>query len=98
MRHIVIMFALFIAISLTGCATTKDLEAVRSQVMQANATADAALQVANEAKVIAQDAKTIAQDARATAQDANAIAQDSNAIAKTTESKIDRMFKKAMYK
>lgn len=91
MRHTVKILALFIAIGLTGCATTKDLEAVRSLAQQANETADAALKAADEAKVTAQDAKTIAQDANVTAQDAKATSI-------TTENKIDRMFKKAMYK
>ncbi len=84
MKSTVTMLALFIAIGLTGCASTSDLDAVKAQVQQANATADAALNTANEAKAIAQDAKTIAEDAKAQSA--------------TTESKIDRMFKKAMYK
>ena len=84
MRHTVKLLALFIAIGLTGCATTKDLDSVRLEVQQANATAEAALKAANEANATAMDAKAIAQDAKATSE--------------TTESKIDRMFKKAMYK
>lgn len=91
MRHTVTILALFIALGVTGCATTKDLEAVRLQAQQANQTADAALQTAEDAKAIAQEAKMIAQNANATAQDADA-------TSKTTENKIDRMFKKAMYK
>ena len=77
MRHIVKLLALFIVIGLAGCASTKDLDAVRAQALQANATADAALKTAEEAKTTALEAKTTAE---------------------TTESKIDRMFKKAMYK
>jgi len=77
MRNVVKLLVLFSAIGLAGCATTKDLEAVRAQAQQANATADAALKTAEEAKAIAQDAKMTSE---------------------TTESKIDRMFKKAMYK
>ena len=84
MRHTVKLLALFIAIGLTGCATTKDLDAVRLEVQQANTTAEAALKAANEAN--------------ATAQAANATAQAAKATSRTTESKIDRMFKKAMYK
>jgi len=84
MRNIVTMIALFIAIGLTGCATTGDLDAVRSQAEQANMTANAALQAANEAK--------------ATAAEANAAAQDAKATSANTEEKVDRMFKKAMYK
>ena len=84
MKHTVKLLALFIAIGLAGCATTKDLEAVRAQAQQANTTADASLKAAEEAKAIAQDAKATAQDAKATSE--------------TTENKIDRMFKKAMHK
>ena len=60
MRHAVKLLVLFIVIGLAGCATTKDLEAVRAQAQQANATADAALNEAKEAKAIAQEAKTTA--------------------------------------
>jgi uncharacterized protein YceK len=77
MRHIVKLFALFVVIGLAGCATTKDLDAVKAQAQQANTTANTALKTSEEAKAIALDAK---------------------ATAETTESKIDRMFKKAMYK
>jgi len=84
MRHTVKLLALFIAIGLTGCATNGDLDALRVEVQQANATADAALKTSEEAKAIAQQANATAEDAKVT-----------SAI---TESKIDRMFKKAMYK
>jgi len=84
MRHTVKLLALFIAIGLTGCATNGDLDALRVEVQQANATADAALKTSEEAKAIAQQANATAEDAKVT-----------SAI---TESKMDRMFKKAMYK
>ena len=84
MRHTVKLLALFIAIGLTGCATNGDLDTLRVQVQQANVTADAALKASEEAKAIAQQANATAEDAKVT-----------SAI---TESKIDRMFKKAMYK
>lgn len=91
MRHTVKLLALFFAIGLTGCATSGDLDALRAEVQQANQTADAALAAANEANATA-------QQANATAQQANATAQDAKATSAITESKIDRMFKKAMYK
>jgi uncharacterized protein HemX len=91
MKQIAKLLVLFFVLGLAGCATTKDLDVLRAEVEQANATADAALTTAYEANVIAQEARGIAQDARATAQKANATAE-------TTENKIDRMFKKAMYK
>ena len=68
MRHTVKLLALFIAIGLTSCATNKDLDAVRLEVQQANATAEAALKAANEANATAMDAKAIAQDAKTTSE------------------------------
>jgi methyl-accepting chemotaxis protein len=91
MKNTAKLLALLIVLGLAGCATTKDLESVRTLAEQANATADMALKTANEANATAQEAKAIAQEANATAQNANATAA-------TTEDKIDRMFKKAMYK
>ena len=91
MKHIAKLLALLIVFGLAGCAGTKDVESVRTEVERANATAEAALKVANEANLTAQQARDIAQEANATAQKANATSQ-------TTEEKIDRMFKKAMYK
>ena len=92
MKHAVKLLALFFIIGgLAGCASNSDLDAVKALAQQANSTAEAALKSANEANATAQDAKLIAQDANATAQDAKATSAD-------TESKIDRMFKKAMYK
>jgi hypothetical protein len=91
MKHTVKLLALLIVFGLAGCAGTRDLESVRTEVEQANATADAAMKVANEANLAAQEAKALAQEANATAQKANATSE-------ITEDKIDRMFKKAMYK
>jgi murein lipoprotein len=73
---------------LTGCATNGDIEALRSEIAQnkkdtATATA-AATRDAADAKAIAQNAVTTANAAKATSDD--------------TASKLDRMFKKAMYK
>ena len=55
MRHIVKLLALFAVIGLAGCATTQDLDVVRTQAQQANATADKALKTSEEAKAIALD-------------------------------------------
>lgn len=84
MKHAARLLALFSIIGLAGCASNGDLDAVKALAQQANATAEAALQTANQANGTAQDAKMIAQDAQATSV--------------ATETKIDRMFKKAMYK
>ena len=72
------------SVGLGGCATTSDLDALRAEVQKANATANQAAADAASAKRDAADAKTAAEAARDTSQDTN--------------EKIDRMFKKSMYK
>ena len=69
---------------LAGCATTSDLEALRAEVDKANATASQAAADSASAKRDAAAAKVAAEEARDTAQQTNA--------------KLDRMFKKSMYK
>jgi murein lipoprotein len=71
-------------IGLTGCASTGDLEALQTKVNAAAADAAAA--------------KAEAAAASAKANDAVRIADEANRRSMETESKIDRMFKKAMYK
>ena len=73
-------------IGLSGCASTgnADMAALKSQVDAASADAAAA-------KADAAAAKATAADALRTANEAKAMAQD-------TETRIDRMFKKAMHK
>ncbi len=69
---------------LAGCATTSDLDALRAQVEQANSTANKAAADAAAARRDAEAAKTAAEQARDSAQETN--------------EKLDRMFKKSMYK
>jgi murein lipoprotein len=76
---------------LTGCASTSDLDALRSQVNAAAADASAAKADASAARADASDAKSMAQQAMDTANAAMSKSEE-------TETKIDRMFKKAMYK
>ena len=78
--------ALISGMMLGGCATVskEDLAAVQATAEQA--AADAA-----EAKAMAADAQAEAADAKSRAAAAEAKSAD-------TESKIDRMFKKSMYK
>ncbi|MCD6389379.1 MAG: hypothetical protein J7L69_08200 [Desulfobulbaceae bacterium] len=101
MRHIgklIILLALLTAIGLAGCATNKNLEAVQAQAQQANETAEAALKAADEAKAEAAKATATAQEAKAEAARATATAQEAKATSDVTANKLDRMFKKAMYK
>ena len=81
-----VVIAMSIA-ALAGCASTSgdaDLASMRAALEQA--TADAA------------EAKRMAAAAKLTAEQARAEAADANSRSVSTESKIDRMFKKAMYK
>ncbi len=71
-------------IGLTGCATTGQLEELQTKVNAVAADAAAA--------------KAEATAASAKANDAIRIADEANKRSIETESKIDRMFKKAMHK
>lgn len=67
-----------------GCASTSDMDALRSQVEQANSAAQSA----------AADAAAARRDAAA----AKAAADEANANSQATSEKLDRMFKKSMQK
>ena len=86
MRTLVAAAAALIVVGLSGCASTgtADMAAMQAQIDSASADAAAA-------QADASTAKATAADALRTANEAKAIAED-------TETKIDRMFKKAMYK
>jgi murein lipoprotein len=84
LRRLALISMVSLSAGLAGCATTSDLDALRGQVDAASAEASAARAEAAEAKAMAAEAITTANEARATSQE--------------TETKIDRMFKKAMYK
>jgi len=90
-RMLAIVAATSIVVGLGGCATTSELnnlraevDAVKADASSAKAEAAAASQTANAAKAMASDAVNTANEAKATSEE--------------TETKIDRMFKKAMYK
>ena len=76
---------------LAGCASTSEVESLRSEIRQANDTAANAASTADAARSEA------AAASRAAAQ-ANATAEEAKAMAEATDAKIDRMFKKSMYK
>ena len=69
---------------LSGCASTATMDEMRAEIRQANETAQAARDEAAAASRAAAEAKAAAEDAKA--------------MAMETDTKIDRMFKKAMYK
>lgn len=90
-QPIVVVFSVA---ALAGCASTSgdaDLASMRAAVDQA--AADAA-----EAKRMAAEAEREAAAAKLTAEQARVDAADAKSRSASTESKIDRMFKKAMYK
>lgn len=71
-------------ILLGGCANTSEIASLCTQVEQAQSTADAA----------AASAAAASRDAAA----AKALAESAKAKSEETDAKIDRMFKKTMYK
>ena len=75
---------LFALVGLGACATTSDVDALRAEIQQANDTAGNAAAKADAAGKDAAAAVQTANEAKASADEAN--------------SKIDRMFKKSMYK
>ena len=89
---------LAISSGLIGCSNTAELDSLRSQIMQTKSDVSAALDDADEAKALATQANKAASEAMNTANSAKAAADAANATSLATESKIDRMFKKAMYK
>ncbi|MDH3375825.1 MAG: Lpp/OprI family alanine-zipper lipoprotein [Gammaproteobacteria bacterium] len=79
------------AVTASGCATTKQLNEVRSLAEQAGLDAASAQQSANDASNQAAQANQTAARAEQKADEALRIAQES-------DEKIERMFKKAMQK
>ena len=79
------------ALALAGCASTSEMEKLRADVQRAQATAD---QAASDAA----SAMAKAEKAESTANAALSAADQAEATSKDTEARIDRMFKKAMYK
>ena len=82
---------LVVSTGMIGCSNTTAMQSLQSQI-------DAAAANALAAKSEATEAKTMAQNAMDTASSAKAAADAANATSMETESKIDRMYKKAMYK
>lgn len=91
MKYVFTVAALSASVALSGCATTGALEEVKSQLNAVRADADAAKAEAASARATANEAKDIANRALSTANEANARSME-------TETKIDRMFKRAMHK
>lgn len=86
--------AFSVALLATGCATTSD-SALQEEIGASQATAQIAVEAANVANEQARKALAMAEKALAEAEKANACCE-----ANKTEfaDKLDRMFKKSMYK
>ena len=78
-------------VGLTACASSGSVNELRAEVDAANKEASAARTEASAARAEAAEARALAESATVTANEAKAISVD-------TETKIDRMFKKAMHK
>ena len=85
------LFLLMVSATLSGCASTSDIDALRKEIHEANMTARSASEAASRAREEALAASQLAGEAKATAEAARAQAE-------ATDAKIDRMFKKTMYK
>jgi murein lipoprotein len=84
LRKVAAVSLIVVPVFLAGCATTSDLAKVQATADQANATAQRAAQSADEAKTMASQAMQKAEEAQA-------------CCSQNTE-RLNRMFKKSMYK
>lgn len=94
MKKIITPLVLVLALAtLGGCASVskEELDAVRTTASKAAADAAAAKAAADGAAATAAKAQSTADAAKSSADEANACCRD-------TQTKIDRMFKKSMYK
>jgi len=88
---LLISSSLAAVLMLGGCATTKEVEQLRSDVQRASESAAGAQRTADAAM-------KEASAARAAAERAEQAAMDAKAAAEATDAKIDNMFKKSMQK
>ena len=86
-----IALPLIAMVALGGCASTSELDTLRAEIRQANETAQQASATASSAAAKADAASAQAAAASQTADEAKASAEEAN-------NKIDRMFKRSMYK
>lgn len=86
-----ILLVVSAVLMLSGCATTAEVEKLRSEVSSATASA-------NAASAKADAAMKEATAAREAAERAEKAAMDAKAAAEATDEKIDNMFKKSMQK
>lgn len=90
-KRIVTMLVVSACAGLSACATTGDVDTLKSRVDALESNVSATRSEAAAARSAANDAVSIANQAMDKANEANARSID-------TETKIDRMFKRAMHK
>ena len=91
LKQLLLIVLLALTVGVAGCATTQEVEKLRTDVQ-------AAADRAASAEATANAAKQEAAAARAAAERAEQAAMDAKAAAEATDEKIDRMFKKTMNK
>ena len=97
-RFLVISMMLVLAVTLTGCATSRELEKVQAQEKVIGAKADQALQDAQAAKAAADAAALKADAAASRAEDAVMKAEERERIADEKAAMADAAFQKSMKK
>lgn len=90
--------SLVVVLMFSGCATTKEVAQLRTDVQKASDNAASARTTADAAMKEATAAKNSADDAKAAAERAEKAAMDAKAASEATDAKIDNMFKKSMQK
>jgi len=83
---------------MSGCATQKDIDAVRATAEQALNEARAAKTTADAARAGAEEAKSVATNAQNTANRAAQAASEAQACCAANTDRIERMFQRSMSK
>ena len=91
MKKQLLLMISILALVMSGCASTGDIENLQGQIDSLSGRIDAANLAANDAKMSAQDAQAKASRAEQAALRAAAVSAEIN-------EKLDRLFKKAQHK
>jgi murein lipoprotein len=97
-RLLAISMMLVLAATVTGCATTREMEKVQAEQKLLDAKVEQALQDAQAAKAAADAAKLQADDATARAESAEKAALERERIAAEKAQRADAAFEKSMRK
>ena len=97
-RTMVVAMAAVFAMTLTGCATSRQMEKVEADQKLLDAKVEQALQNAQVAKTAADEAKQKAADATNRAEQAEKAAQERERLANEKMQRADAAFQKSMRK